>query len=59
MVSTRLWNCYFQIDTSISVWVLPDDRDDSSTQMPEIGSDDPSVRCLTFASLTTFDTCFR
>ncbi|XP_021735134.1 large ribosomal RNA subunit accumulation protein YCED homolog 2, chloroplastic-like [Chenopodium quinoa] len=31
------------IDTSIRVWVLPDDRDDSSTELPEIGSDDPSV----------------
>ncbi|KAL2938936.1 Large ribosomal RNA subunit accumulation protein YCED-like protein 2 chloroplastic [Bienertia sinuspersici] len=31
------------IDTSISVWVLPEGRDDPSTQMPEIGSDDPSV----------------
>ncbi|KNA04109.1 hypothetical protein SOVF_202710 [Spinacia oleracea] len=32
-----------KIDTSICVWVLPDDRDDQSTELPEIGSDDPSV----------------
>lgn len=34
-----------KIDTSICVWVLPDgrDSDDSSTQMPQIGGDDPSV----------------
>lgn len=31
------------IDTSICVWVLPDGRDDPSTEMPEIGGDDPSV----------------
>ncbi|XP_074273756.1 large ribosomal RNA subunit accumulation protein YCED homolog 2, chloroplastic [Silene latifolia] len=31
-----------KIDTSIRVWVLPNDGDDSST-LPEIGGDDPSV----------------
>ncbi|XP_010688733.2 large ribosomal RNA subunit accumulation protein YCED homolog 2, chloroplastic isoform X1 [Beta vulgaris subsp. vulgaris] len=32
-----------KIDTGICVWVLPDGRDDASSDMPEIGSDDPSV----------------
>uniref|UniRef100_A0A7C8ZGF4 Large ribosomal RNA subunit accumulation protein YceD n=1 Tax=Opuntia streptacantha TaxID=393608 RepID=A0A7C8ZGF4_OPUST len=32
-----------KIDTNIYVWVLPNQRDDPSTQMPEIGGDDPSV----------------
>ncbi|KAH9620464.1 hypothetical protein KSS87_021760 [Heliosperma pusillum] len=31
-----------EIDTSIRVWVLPENGDDSST-LPEIGGDDPSV----------------
>ncbi|XP_057525919.1 large ribosomal RNA subunit accumulation protein YCED homolog 2, chloroplastic [Amaranthus tricolor] len=31
------------IDTSICVWVLPDGRADPSTELPEIGGDDPSV----------------
>ncbi|KAK9691391.1 hypothetical protein RND81_09G194400 [Saponaria officinalis] len=31
-----------KIDTSMSVWVLPDGGDDTST-IPEIGGDDPSV----------------
>lgn len=32
-----------KIDTSVCVWVLPDGRVDPSTEIPEIGGDDPSV----------------
>ncbi|GAV75521.1 LOW QUALITY PROTEIN: DUF177 domain-containing protein, partial [Cephalotus follicularis] len=32
-----------EIDTNFNVWVLPSSRDNSEIQLPEIGSDDPSL----------------
>ncbi|XP_059633397.1 large ribosomal RNA subunit accumulation protein YCED homolog 2, chloroplastic isoform X2 [Cornus florida] len=34
-----------EIDANFNVWVLPSSRRSSSTQLPEIGGDDPSDTC--------------
>ncbi|GAB2275253.1 hypothetical protein Dimus_010013 [Dionaea muscipula] len=48
-----------KINTNFRVWVLPEGREDRSTQIPEIGGDDPSVIYVKPGYEAYLDSCIQ